>query len=449
MACEFANGRLAQLTHTAGATPLADFGYGYNGVGNVTQIAELTQTRNFAYDDLQRLTAGGTAAAPESYAYDPEGNRTASHLSASHTTDTANRLSEDDSFCYAYDLNGNLANKTAKVAGICTGAVTSYTYDAQDQLIRIDFPDLTFAAYRYDGSGRRTEKDVNGSVTRYVYDFSAILLEYDGAASLLARYSHGQRVDQPLAVARDLDSSGAFEAGEQFYYQADHQGSLRKVTDAAGQLVNSYDYDAYGNIEASVEGIVNPFTYTGREFDAESGLYFYRARYYDPATGRFLSEDPIGFGGGDVNLYRYVFNNPANFTDPSGLQPQALCLLTGPGAPVTCTAAAAATAVVALCAWILGDILVDQVLKSESNEGNDQDKKHSPDREALNDLIDEATSGGREPWTDSEADTILDWADELGVEGVRDNRGEDHWGGRDHIHIPDYGGKTHIPTKPD
>jgi RHS repeat-associated protein len=85
-----------------------------------------------------------------------------------------------------------------------------------------------------------------------------------------------------------------------------------------GTIVNSYDYDSYGRIEASVEGIANPFTYTGREFDAESGLYFYRVRYYDPATGRFQSEDPIGFAAGDANVYRYVRNNPLNFVDPFG-----------------------------------------------------------------------------------------------------------------------------------
>jgi YD repeat-containing protein len=199
-------------------------------------------------------------AAPESYAYDEEGNRTTSHLSASHTTDIANRLTEDDAACYAYDSNGNLTTKTAKAAGACTGAMTGYTYDAQDQLTRIDFPDLTFAAYRYDGLGRRIEKDVNGAITQYVYDGQDILVEFDGAGTLLARYSHGQRVDQPLAVERDLDSSGTFEAGEQFYYQADHQGSVRALTDSAGLAANSYDYDAYGNIEASSESIAQPFT---------------------------------------------------------------------------------------------------------------------------------------------------------------------------------------------
>ncbi len=215
--------------------------------------------------------------------------------------------------------NGNLTSKTDKI----TLATTSYTYDTQDKLTRIDFPDLSFATYRYDGLGRRIEKDVNGAVTQYVYDGSAILLEYDGAGSLLARYSHGQRVDQPLAVER---------GGQSYYYQADHLGSLRKITDAVGAIVNSYDYDSYGNIEAIFEGIVNPYTYTGREFDAESGLYFYRARYYDPATGRFLAEDPIGFGAGDANLYRYAVNNPVNFLDPSGricLTPIEIAALSG------------------------------------------------------------------------------------------------------------------------
>lgn len=187
-------------------------------------------------------------------------------------TDAANRLTEDDAFCYAYDANGNLTWKTAKVSGACTGEVTTYTWDAQDRLVRIDFPDLSVAAYRYDGFGRRIEKDVNGAVTRYVYDGADILLEFDGAGSLVARYSHGQRVDQPLAVARDLDASGTFEAGEQFYYQADlparsrrfasakagHLGSLRALTDAAGLVANSYDTDSYGRVESSSETVAKP-----------------------------------------------------------------------------------------------------------------------------------------------------------------------------------------------
>ncbi len=90
--------RLVDVAHSIGATPLQSFAYSHDPVGNILSITEPARIRNFAYDDLERLIAGGTAAAPESYSYDPVGNRTASHLSASHITDSANRLTEDDSF---------------------------------------------------------------------------------------------------------------------------------------------------------------------------------------------------------------------------------------------------------------------------------------------------------------------------------------------------------------
>ncbi len=165
-------------------------------------------------------------ALPESYSYDAEGNRLVSHLSAAHLTDAGNRLLQDDQFDYTFDDNGNLATKTDRV----TLAVTTYTYDAQDQLVRIDFPDVTFATYAYDALGGR-------EVTAYVYDRSDILMEFDGTGGFLARYAHGDRVDQPLAMNR---------GGQDYYVHADHQGSVIRVTDAAGAVVNSYDYDGYG-----------------------------------------------------------------------------------------------------------------------------------------------------------------------------------------------------------
>ena len=147
---------------------------------------------------------------------------------------------------FTHEANGNLETKTDKI----TLAVTSYNYNAQDQLIGITFPDLTTASYRYDGLGRRIEKDVAGVITRYVYDGEDILLEFDGANSLVARYSHGDGRDQPLSTER---------GGQSFFYQADHQGSVTQITDAAGFVVNSYEYDSYGNIESAVEGVPNPF----------------------------------------------------------------------------------------------------------------------------------------------------------------------------------------------
>ena len=121
--------------------------------------------------------------------------------------------------------------------------------------------------------------------------------------------SPAERVDQPLAMTR---------GGQSYYIQADHQGSVIRVTDGAGMVVNSYEYDAYGQRLAATEGVEITYGDTGREYDGESGLMHYRSRTYDPATGRFLQTDPLGFAVGDLNLYRYVFNDPGNATDPSG-----------------------------------------------------------------------------------------------------------------------------------
>lgn len=100
----------------------------------------------------------------------------------------------------------------------------------------------------------------------------------------------------------------------------DNQGTVRDVVDSDGVVVNHITYDSFGKVTSESNAAVEfRFGYTGRELDAETGLYYYRARYYNPATGRFLSEDPISFGGGDANLYRYVGNSPTNYTDPTGL----------------------------------------------------------------------------------------------------------------------------------
>ena len=181
-------------------------------------------------------------------------------------------------------------------------------------MARIDYPDATFSTYKYDPFGRRMEKDLDDgaggrTVKRYIYDGPDIALEYDGTNTQQARYTHGARTDQPLVAER---------GGQSYYYHNDHQGSIRLVTDGAGTPVNTYDYGAYGNADTAVETLDQPYRYTSREFDGESGLYYYRARYYDADTGRFISEDPSGFAAGDLNLFRYVLNDPVNLVDPTG-----------------------------------------------------------------------------------------------------------------------------------
>jgi len=123
----------------------------------------------------------------------------------------------------------------------------------------------------------------------------------------------------PLVVASTTVPTTTPVADGTLFYHQDGLGTVTELTDSNGSVAKAYAYDAYGNLLESPGTVEQPYTYTGREFDAETGLYYYRARYYDSMTGRFLQKDPIGLGGGDVNFYNYVRNNPPRLADPFGL----------------------------------------------------------------------------------------------------------------------------------
>ena len=165
--------------------------------------------------------------------------------------------------------------------------------------------------YTYDAMGRRVSKIVNGTATQYLYDGLNLIAELDASGDAIAWYVHTLNVDEPLArVEADEDI---------YYYHADILGSIVALTDSSGDVVTQYNYSPFGVANAISEGVVQPFRFTARELDAETGMYFYRARYYSPTLARFISEDPIRFASGDVNFYRYVGNNPVNNVDPLGL----------------------------------------------------------------------------------------------------------------------------------
>src|SRR5882762_9234439 len=132
----------------------------------------------------------------------------------------------------------------------------------------------------------------------------------DNAGNVLARYTQSGLIDEPLSELR---------SGTTTYYQQDGLDTVTSLSNSAGALANTYTYDSFGKLTASTGTITNPFQYTGREFDSETGIYYYRARYFDPSSGRFLSQDPIRFGGG-VNYYAYTRNNPVMFKDVLGYQ---------------------------------------------------------------------------------------------------------------------------------
>jgi RHS repeat-associated protein len=137
--------------------------------------------------------------------------------------------------------------------------------------------------------------------------------EYDVSNVLQRKYIYGPAVDEPIGL---IEAAGSY-AGT-YYYHFDALGSVTALTNSSGNTVEVYDYDVYGRVGATDASHPNRFMFTGREYDKETGLYYYRARYYNPQIGRFLQTDPIGYKDG-MNWYRYCGNNPVQNTDPSGL----------------------------------------------------------------------------------------------------------------------------------
>jgi len=322
--------QLKEIKQTnASSALISSFAYKYDKNGNPTGKTEsilgasLAGVQSFGYDSTDQLTSATNplpALPTETFSYDGVGNRLRkTGDSTDNVIEANNQLTQDAEFIYQYDENGNLTRKTNRSSGF----VTSFEYDSEDRLIQVTkrviiggLP-ISTVNYKYDGLGRRIQKDVDGVATRYIYDREHIRLEYSGA--LQASYVFGTRIDEPLIMSR---------GGSAYFYNSDALGSIRYLMNESGAVEQSYSYTSFGEMKVfnaagaeiqPSQGVKNPFGYTGREEDTETpGLKFYRARYYDSASGRFLSEDPIGFRGGDENLYRYVFNQPTQFTDPSG-----------------------------------------------------------------------------------------------------------------------------------
>ena len=250
--------------------------YSHDGMGNRTAITDLSGTHNYTYDNTYQLIQATHPNIPlELFSYDAVGNKLSSEGQAPSS-----------------------------------GRSTEYVYDFENRLIEVNYTGM-MAQYKYDPFGRRIEKDVNRDITTYFYDSPNIITEYDGNGNVKNAYLHSLAIDDPLALQ---------QGGQIYYYHKDGLGSITEMTDASVNIVRSFRYNSFGGIISQTGNLNQPFAFAGREFDAESGLYYYRARYYDPRAGRFLTQDPIGFGGRDVNFYRYVGNNPIKYKDPLGLE---------------------------------------------------------------------------------------------------------------------------------
>lgn len=383
--------RLQQIKHLApgGAPTISQYDYTYDTVGNIAtwsqQVgANPAKLYTLGYDAADQLaTAKVTGPTPLpvpsrfAYAYDLAGNRTAEQLDdgvlgASYNTrnqltsrqpggallfrGTVNEaatvtvqgkpapVAADNSFVgpaqvpsgasnvviAATDPSGNTRTNTYQVTE--SGSTTSYSYDlngnligdgtrtfewdAENRLSAVKQGVTTLASFGYDGEARRVQKVAGGVTTTYVYDGNGVIEGRLSTGGTL-RYVRGPGIDQHWAMQ---DGTGTVT-----YFLSDHLGSIVQTTSATGAVTLSRDYDPYGNLlsGASQSG----YAFTGREWDAETGLYYYRQRYYDPRQGRFISADPAGLFGG-LNRYTYVDSQPTRRVDPFGLvaeDPNALC----------------------------------------------------------------------------------------------------------------------------
>jgi RHS repeat-associated protein len=306
--------RLKELKHQYQTTPLFDNQYAYNPANQISQITELAETRNFDYDNLDRLTGAAYANSSqtnESYAFDAVGNRNSSHLSSSYDYVANNKIIlTDNSTEYEYDTNGNMTANTPPFRGSNSW---TYEWDYENRMIsatgtRRGARNLIITEtvlYDYDALGRRIKRtDPTGSDTKFTYDGMDVLMD-DDTDSGITKYQNGLGIDNKLELTNGGISS---------YFLSDHLGSTVALTDSTGSVSSSASYDSFGN---STNDLATRYQYTGREFDSFTGLHYYRARWYDPNLGRFISEDPIGFVDG-VNLFAYVKNNPLFYKDPMG-----------------------------------------------------------------------------------------------------------------------------------
>ena len=351
--------------------------YTFDTADRLIQVAQGSQTVGLTYDDANRrstltlpngvvltyvfdtadrLTSltyalGGTTLGALNYTPDAAGNRTAvggawarTNLPAAVGSASYNANHQQLTFGDAtmtYDLNGNLAT-LADASG-----TTTYTWNPRNQLTGLSGPGLT-ASFGYDALGRRWTKTVNSAQTDYLYDGLNPIQEGALPGTPTATLLTGLGLDEFFART---DAAGLRAL------LPDALGSTVALSDSAGAVPTAYTYAPFGDTTVTGTASSNPYQFTGRENDG-TGLYYYRARYYHPGLHRFVSEDPLEYAGGDVNLYSYVWNGPTSWRDPLGLCP--MCIVAVPVlAPAAAQAVAVATAVIVGAA--VGGVISDAI----------------------------------------------------------------------------------------
>jgi RHS repeat-associated protein len=331
-------GRLTGLDHTYGIDE-SIYEWEYDVASRIVDVTLPDGSSVFDYDATDQLVdATHSYQDDEAYDYDDNGNRELVDDTIAYDTEEGNRLESDGHYRYEYDAEGNRTLRFVdedenEELNAGDTDVTEYQWDYRNRLVKVT-ERATYGGvatqvveYTYDYLDRRIGKTVDSDGDGTPEEFSyqvhrgdELALEFtdpDGLADetyapeVSHRYLYGAAVDQILAVEDD--------SGDVLWGLGDHQGTIRDVVDSAGELENHVQYDAFGRITDGAVSADFLFAFTGRPYDPDTGLYDYRARWYDADVGRFVTEDPAGFDAGDVNLYRYCGNGPVINVDPSGL----------------------------------------------------------------------------------------------------------------------------------
>ncbi len=304
------NGWLSQIASNESIINLA---FTYDAVGNITKSANLiddSKSEIYGYDTISQLTSfkRGTTV-DNTYQFDPLGNRLKVIENGVVTNYTSNRIngyssiSGGISFTPQYDANGNLLNDQDY----------QYKYNLNNKLSGVD---VNLATYAYDALGRRISKTTSSATTLFYYVGDQMVEEYTGN-KLTASYLYGNGIDEALQLKRDSNI---------YYYHTNQLGSTMTLTDKDGKITERIVYDAYGKptffnttgTEILQSTVGNNILFTGREYDAETGTYYFRARTMHLGIGRFVEKDPLVYIDG-MNVYTYVFNEPITSYDPYGL----------------------------------------------------------------------------------------------------------------------------------
>ena len=312
-------GRFSSIEHENDTEVFSRFDYQFDANSRIAELNHSVDGRSqFTYDREDQIVESTHASQPnEAYQHDQDGNR----LGVGYETGFYNRLQADEGSDYSYDNEGNLVKQVNRD----TGEVREFAWDHRNRLVAVSDrasdggPVVQVVSHRYDAMDRWIAKSVDQdgagpgpSVhTQYYYDGRQIVLSVtDGSVSNRYLWAPGR---DSLVV----DESAA---GQSRWVAVDHQNSIRDIVDASGSVVNHIQYDSFGNISSqSNSGIASLFGYTGKPFEATTQLQNNWHRWYSSKLGRWLSEDPVGFNAGDVNLYRYVGNSSTNSIDPDGL----------------------------------------------------------------------------------------------------------------------------------